>query len=283
VEEIPFLPISFFKNHPISSRAQPVETYFESSGTTGGPTSKLFVHDELFYKRNAEFIFERFFGPLSEYSFFFLLPSYLERRNSSLVSMAHYFHEKSNTEYGGFYLHNLVDLKKDLRVALQSMKSKIVLWGVTFALLDFASLDFASDNEGDFHDLWIVETGGMKGRGREPVREEVHSYLKGRLGVSHIYSEYGMTELFSQAYSLEGDLFTMPSTMKILIREPEDPLSVHQQVMVRGGINVIDLANVDSCSFIETQDVGLLHASNNFQVLGRFDNSDIRGCNLMVQ
>lgn len=274
---IPYLPISLFKQHKVVSFDKPLSNHFESSGTTGSKTSKLYFYDELFYWQNTCFAFEHFFGELSQYSFFFLLPNYLERRNSSLVSMANHFYQKSNKSHGGFYLYDFESLKNDLSSALKKEGAKVILWGVTFALLDFAST-----SQEDYSGLLVFETGGMKGRGKEPVRDEVHAFLKKQLNVSQVYSEYGMTELFSQAYSMRQDIFTMPSSMRILIREPEDPMSIHQKPFERGGVNVVDLANVDSCAFIETQDIGMLTSENEFQILGRFDNSDIRGCNLLV-
>ncbi len=276
VIDIPFLPISFFKRHKIIATKADYISCFESSGTTGTERSKLFFYDEEFYNKNAKCIFEQFFGDLSDYSFFFLLPNYLERKNSSLVSMANYFANSSDNRFGGFYLHDFQKLTTDLITALLAKKGKVILWGVTFALLDYAE-KFANS----YPELIVFETGGMKGRGREPLRTEVHQELKSKLGVQSIHSEYGMTELFSQGYTLKDDIFTFPPQMKVLIRELEDPLFVHQQIGVRGGINVIDLANIDTCCFIETQDIGMLNQEG-FQVLGRFDNSEIRGCNLMV-
>jgi len=275
-EEIPFLPISFFKTHKIVSADRSYPSFFESSGTTGNITSKLYHYDLPFYWQNTMKIFEHFFGELKGYSFFFLLPNYLERQHSSLVSMANFFWENSDRTFGGFFLYDFEKVKDELIKALHAKRGKVILWGVTFALLDFA------DQYGqNYEDLILFETGGMKGRGREPLKEEVHLVLREKLGVSRIHSEYGMTELFSQAYSQDSTIFSPASTMNIFIREPEDPLSVHSRVGERGGINVVDLANVDTCAFIETQDLGMLH-STGFEVLGRFDNSDIRGCNLMV-
>ncbi len=275
LEQIPFLPISFFKHHPIVSTTEIYENFFESSGTTGSHRSRLYFYDSDFYLQNAAAIFESFFGALSGYSFFFLLPNYLERKHSSLVAMANYFFQKSDQRFGGFYLHDFPALHQDLLKALHSKKQKVVLWGVTFALLDFAK-----SFEAEYENLTVFETGGMKGRGQEPLRSEVYEVLKSKWKCSHIHSEYGMTELFSQAYSIENEFFTTPSTMKVFIREMEDPLNVHSRYNERGGINIIDLANIDTCCFIETQDVGLLHEKG-FQILGRFDNSEVRGCNLM--
>lgn len=276
VEEIPFLPITFFKTNKIVSTDRVYSSYFESSGTTGSVTSKLYHYDPSFYWQNTLRIFEHFFGALNEYSFFFLLPSYLERKHSSLVSMANFFWEQSDKKYGGFFLYDFDEVRKGLSMAMEAKPGKVILWGVTFALLDFAE-----SQAQHFDHLILFETGGMKGRGKEPLKQEVHQVLKEKLGVNRIHSEYGMTELFSQAYSLDGSLFSLPSTMDILIREPEDPLSVHRRLEERGGVNVIDLANVDTCAFIETQDLGVLQ-TNGFEILGRFDNSDIRGCNLMA-
>jgi len=277
IEQIPFLPITFFKNFRITSVKADIENYFESSGTTDSIRSRLYYSDKQFYLDNCVNIFENFFGSLSGYSFYFLLPSYLERQNSSLVAMANHFHSLSNKDFGGFYLHDFELLNKDLNKATEKKNTKVILWGVTFALLDFAE-QFGRD----YPDLIVFETGGMKGRGKEPLRSEVHSIISRQLHVKEIHSEYGMTELFSQAYSSDkSDVFICPPQMRVLIREPEDPLNVHSRKMERGGVNVIDLANVDSCSFIETQDLGVL-TEDGFQILGRFDNSEVRGCNLLV-
>ena len=275
VEKIPFLPISFFKNHKIVSTENEYDSFFESSGTTGTQRSRLYFYDEEFYLKNAVAIFENRFGLLSEYTFFFLLPSYLERKSSSLVSMANRFFQLSDQSIGGFYLYDFETLEIELQKAL-ALNKKIILWGVTFALLDFVA-QLSEELSG----LIVFETGGMKGRGKEPLRSEVHEVLKQKLNPKAVYSEYGMTELFSQAYTEKKETFVCPPQMKILIRDVEDPLHVHAEIGQRGGINVIDLANIDTCSFIETQDIGML-THQGFQILGRFDNSDVRGCNLMV-
>jgi len=275
LQKIPFLPIAFFKTHQIISTSNHYESYFESSGTSGNQRSRLYFYDEEFYLTNAVKIFEDMFGALSNYTFFFLLPSYLERKSSSLVAMANRFSQLSDQEFGGFYLYDFAVLEQKIKQAQQKNK-KVILWGVTFALIDFANS--LSNQLGE---ITVFETGGMKGRGKEPLRSEVHTLLKEKLSPKSIHSEYGMTELFSQAYSVVNETFICPPQMKILIRDVEDPLNIHSKVGVRGGINVIDLANIDTCCFIETQDIGMLE-TNGFQVLGRFDNSDIRGCNLMV-
>ncbi|MBC7391007.1 MAG: acyl transferase [Opitutaceae bacterium] len=277
IEQIPFLPISFFKNFKVtSSITEPID-FFESSGTTGIIRSRLYYSDKEFYLENSKSIFESLFGSISEYSFFFLLPNYLERTNSSLVAMANHFYSLSDKKFGGFYLHDLKGLNNDLSSVLNKKPEKIILWGVTFALLDFA-------NTYNIHlpGIKIFETGGMKGRGKEPLRSEVHKIIAEKFQTENIYSEYGMTELFSQAYTTSGsEIFRSQNQMKILIRELEDPISVHSRKGERGGVNVIDLANVDSCAFIETQDLGVL-TDDGFQILGRFDNSEVRGCNLLV-
>ena len=275
VDKIPFLPISFFKNYKIVSTENAYDSFFESSGTTGSQRSRLYFYDEKFYLKNAISIFENRFGLLSDYTFFFLLPSYLERKSSSLVSMANCFYQLSDQSFGGFYLYDFKSLEIELQKAICSNK-KIILWGVTFALLDFV----AQLNK-ELSGLIVFETGGMKGRGKEPLRSEVHEVLKQKLNPKAVYSEYGMTELFSQAYTSTQETFVCQPQMKILIRDVEDPLHVHGEIGQRGGINVIDLANIDTCSFIETQDLGML-TNSGFQILGRFDNSDVRGCNLMV-
>ncbi len=277
LEQIPFLPISFFKNFIITSSKTKPQDFFESSGTTGIIRSKLYYSDKDFYLRNTVDIFEKVYGSLFQYSFFFLLPNYLERQNSSLVAMANHFYDLSDKSFGGFYLDDIVGLKEGLNSAYIIKPDKTILWGVTFALLDFAN-----SNTVDFTGITIFETGGMKGRGKEPLRSEVHALLSEKFQTNKIYSEYGMTELFSQAYTKEqSEIFKCPNQMQILIREPEDPRSVHFRKGERGGVNIIDLANIDSCAFIETQDLGVL-TNDGFQILGRFDNSEVRGCNLLV-
>lgn len=287
LSEIPFLPIQFFKQHTIKTGQPPKEVItFESSGTTGTVNSKHQLYDDSLYQLVSSRIFEQHYGPLSDFHILALLPSYLERNNSSLVYMVQEFIAATNSTYSGFYLNNPEELTQQLRtlVTIQDGKKVLVL-GVTFALLDWAEsgTDFAFLKQ--IKDLIVMETGGMKGRRKELLREEVHSILATRLGIEKIHSEYGMTELLSQGYSKGDGLIEVTDTMRILIRETNDPFEIkawgaHQR---NGGINIIDLANIDSCSFIETQDLGRFGSiPNSFYVMGRFDNSDVRGCNLMV-
>jgi phenylacetate-coenzyme A ligase PaaK-like adenylate-forming protein len=275
IEEIPFLPISFFKTHTVRTGIWQPETIFTSSGTTGITTSRHFVKDITFYLNHAEQLFNSLFGSLTDYHFLALLPSYLEREGSSLVAMADYFIKRSSSVHSGFYLNNLNELVQKIKL-LKNGNRKIILLGVSFALLDLAenySLDLSH--------CTIMETGGMKGRRKEIIREELHQTMRDRFNIAQITSEYGMTELLSQAYSLQNGYYQCPWSMKILIRDVYDPLQLESVGRV-GIIKVIDLANVDSCSFIETQDLGRLNSEGNFEVLGRVDNSDSRGCNLLV-
>ncbi len=274
--EIPFLPIEFFKTHKVVSGNFDPEAVFQSSGTTGMTTSHHFVKNIKLYEQSLVRSFELFFGKPAEYVFLALLPSYLERAGSSLVHMADLLIHLSRDENSGFYLHDYDKLAAIL-VKLKKQQKKVILLGVTYALLDLAE-QFPLD----FPELILMETGGMKGRRREMVREELHSILCTAFGVKDIYSEYGMTELLSQAYSKGRGIFSVPPWMKVLIRDVNDPLSLLPEGR-SGGINVIDLANIHSCSFIATQDLGKLHSPADFEVLGRFDNSDIRGCNLLAQ
>ncbi|MFD1142127.1 acyl transferase [Larkinella insperata] len=303
IEQIPFLPIAFFKHHPILTRSQTgakpsLESLltFASSGTTGAVTSRHYVVDPALYDTVSQQLFEQVYGPLGRFHILALLPSYLERNNSSLVYMVQRFIEKTGSSVSGFFLHNTADLTATLRqLAEQSEPGrKILLIGVTFGLLDWAESDTDFSFLQKLPELIVMETGGMKGRRQELLREEVHEVLTRRLGVSAVHSEYGMTELLSQAYSTGGGVFRMSSTLRILLRDVNDPFSIYpepdersaseQTVRLTGGINVIDLANLDSCSFIETQDLGQYEQEtpDAFRVIGRFDNSDVRGCNLMV-
>lgn len=290
IDKIPFLPIQFFKHHRIISDNAPTQLIFESSGTTGQLTSKHHISDLPFYELISQQIFEQFYGYLSDYHILALLPSYLERNNSSLVYMVQSFIYKSYSRESGFYLNNQNELVDKLRQIIDNQKDKrkILLIGVTFGLLDLveAGFDFSFLNNHQ-NRLIVMETGGMKGRRKELLREEVHEILTKKLFVSHIHSEYGMTELLSQGYSKGDGIFELPNTMKILLRDVNDPFaspkpSPNGSAFTRGGINVIDLANIDSCCFIETQDLGNLIDNQRFTVIGRFDNSDIRGCNLMA-
>ncbi len=276
LEEIPFMPISFFKNHTIKSGAWNDDTIFTSSGTTGQQTSVHHIHSLNFYLQHAEHCFQHAFGNLHDYHFLALLPSYLERSNSSLVAMLEYFIKKSNSSYSGFYLHDIPNLLKDVE-KLRYDSRKTILWGVSFALLDLAE-----KQRPDLSHCLVFETGGMKGRRREIIRQELHEILAKGLNVKKIFSEYGMTELLSQAYTNGADRFYPPQWMKIVGRDITDPLQkgLLDQTC---GINVIDLANFHSMAFIETEDLGKVYPDGSFEILGRMDNSDIRGCNLLVE
>jgi phenylacetate-coenzyme A ligase PaaK-like adenylate-forming protein len=275
LSQIPFLPITFFKTHAVTSGSWKPEIEFHSSGTTGATTSRHLVWSLPFYLSHAEKTFEQFFGSLQDYHFLALLPSYLERKGSSLVAMMEHFITQSKSPHSGFYLFNQEELIKKI-VTLRSDKRKVILWGVSFALLDLAE-----KFEIDLSHCLIIETGGMKGRRKEWIREELHEFLCKRFNVRQIGSEYGMTELMSQAYSFGGGQYKLPNSMKMLIREINDP---YQNVPLGrvGAINIIDFANAHSCAFIETQDLGKTAQNGYFEVLGRIDNTDLRGCNLLV-
>jgi phenylacetate-coenzyme A ligase PaaK-like adenylate-forming protein len=275
LEQIPFLPIQFFKSHKVVSNANPAQETFSSSGTTGMTTSKHFVTDVSLYEESYRNGFSQFYGNIEDCTVLALLPSYLEREGSSLIYMVEDLIRLSNHPESGFYLHNHEDLIKKL-IELDESGQNVILIGVTFALLDLIE-----EHPFQLKNTIIMETGGMKGKRKEMIREELHEQLCQGFGVSAIHSEYGMTELLSQAYSLGEGIFECPSWMQILVRDTEDALTYVQEGKT-GGINVIDLANINSCSFIATQDLGKKNPNNSFEVLGRFDNSDIRGCNLMV-
>jgi phenylacetate-coenzyme A ligase PaaK-like adenylate-forming protein len=277
VNEIPFLPISFFKSQELKTASWQTETRFTSSGTTGTATSTHHVADLSFYLQHAEQCFMRSFGSLKEYHFLALMPSYLERGNSSLIAMISSFIKKSESEHSKFYLNEYEELLQDIVQLKKQGGRKVILWGVSFALLDLAE-----KQQPDLSDCLIFETGGMKGRRKEITRQELHSQLKRYFNVPNVYSEYGMTELLSQAYTRGGDSFYPPPSMKIVIRESVDPFA-KGQIERAGGLNVIDLANFHSIAFIETEDAGRVYADGSFEVLGRLDNSDVRGCNLMVE
>lgn len=273
--EIPFLPIQFFKSHAVTASMQPATHVFSSSGTTGSVTSKHFVTDIAIYERSFREAFELHYGAITEYAVLALLPSYLERTGSSLIYMVNDMITKSGNPDSGFYLNNLDELKTKL-VDLDNSGQKVLLIGVSFALLDLIE-----QHSFQLKNTVIMETGGMKGRRKELIRTELHEILTQGFGVSHIHSEYGMTELLSQGYSKGNGIFTCPPWMKIIARDTEDALTLLPENK-NGGINVIDLANVNSCSFIATQDLGKVYHDGSFEIFGRFDNSDIRGCNLMV-
>ena len=297
IKKIPFLPIEFFKSQNVISGEDKTRITFESSGTTGQNTSQHHVQDPEFYLQIAEQIFEKFYGKLSDFQIFALLPSYLERTNSSLIYMVDHFIKKSGNPNSGFYLDDYKALAKALGGDETKKKgngrnrtSNILLIGVTFGLLDFAESDIDLSFLQNTDNLIVMETGGMKGRRKELLREEVHEILTKAFHVKTIHSEYGMTELLSQGYSKGEGIFELPVSMKIMLRDINDPF--HYITNSRsGGINIIDLANMDSCCFVETKDLGSWITENReqsldnyqrFSILGRFDNSDIRGCNLMV-
>ncbi|MFD2874015.1 acyl transferase [Mucilaginibacter ximonensis] len=275
VTQIPFLPIEFFKGHHILSSADAAQVTFTSSGTTGMITSSHYVTDVSWYEESFRKAFNLFYGDIRDYTVLALLPSYLERQGSSLIYMAQDLITQSNNPDSGFYLYNYDELAAQL--AKQQIAAKpTLLIGVTFALLDFVE-----QHPINFPELIVMETGGMKGRRKEMIREELHAVLCEGFGVTAIHSEYGMTELLSQAYSQGGGVFYCPPWMKIITRDTNDPLTLITDGKV-GGINVIDLANINSCSFIATKDLGKIYADGSFEVLGRFDNADIRGCNLLI-
>ena len=275
LQQIPFLPIQFFKNHKVVSNTNEIQKIFTSSGTTGMITSKHLVTDVSLYEQSYRNAFSEFYGNIEDYAILALLPSYLERSSSSLIYMVKDLIELSNNEHSGFYLHNYDELIAKL-IELDNAGQNILLIGVTYALLDLIE-----KQKFQLKNTIIMETGGMKGKRKELIREELQEILCDGFGVSSIHSEYGMTELLSQAYSLGNGIFECPAWMQILIRDTEDALTYVNNGKT-GGINVIDLANINSCSFIATQDLGKKYPNNSFEVLGRFDNSDIRGCNLMV-
>jgi len=275
VEQIPFLPIEFFKSHTVVSNTDAVEVIFTSSGTTGMITSRHPVTDVSWYVESFRKAFELFYGDIKDYTVLALLPAYLEREGSSLIYMAEDLIKQSNNPDSGFYLYNHEELYNQLKKQQQADKPTLLL-GVTFALLDFVE-----EHQVDFPELIVMETGGMKGRRKEMIREELHDILTKGFGVDAIHSEYGMTELLSQAYSKGNGIFNTPPWMRIITRDTNDPVTLMQDGKA-GGINIIDLANINSCSFLATQDLGRVYADGSFEVLGRFDNADIRGCNLLI-
>jgi hypothetical protein len=282
LEQIPFLPIRFFKSHMIKTGSFSPAAVFESSGTTGSINSQHFVKDLSVYKESFLAGFERVYGPVDDWCIIGLLPSYLERSNSSLVFMVNELIDRSEYPLSGFYLDQYQLLSETLQ-ALEGQPKKTLLIGVTFALIDFAE-----QCPQPLYSTIIMETGGMKGRRREMIRHEVHDILKNAFQLPAVHSEYGMTELLSQAYSTGDGIFQCPPWMKIVVRDEEDPLHVTTPSGItqpggwQGAINIIDLANVHSCSFIATDDAGRLYPDGSFEVIGRLDNSDMRGCSLMV-
>ena len=280
IEKIPYLPISFFKTHSVSTTTFEPEIIFESSGTTGENTSRHLVKSRELYHKTFVKGFNLFYGNPAKWCFLGLLPGYLERENSSLIEMVNELIKKSNNSYSGFYLHDHEKLYQAL-VHSEIIEQPTLLIGVTYALLDFAE-----KHSMKLLNTVVVETGGMKGKREEITREEVHEILKNKLGLKTIHSEYGMTELLSQAYSKGNGLFQTPSWMKVLVREYNDPFAVTATATtekpLNGLINIIDLANLYSCSFIATDDVGKIYKNNTFEVLGRRDLSDLRGCSLLT-
>ncbi|SFC70845.1 Acyl-protein synthetase, LuxE [Parapedobacter composti] len=275
-EDIPFLPIEFFKSHQVISGNELPQVVFSSSGTTGSLQSRHYVTDLTVYQRSFRTAFERFYGRPDDMAILALLPAYAEREGSSLIYMVDDLIKRSRHPLSGYFLYNHGELKQALESTRTSATTTLLI-GVTFALLDFVE-----NHPVDFPALTVMETGGMKGRRKEMIREEVHERLCTGFNVSAIHSEYGMTELLSQAYSHGGGLFRCPPWMRIHIRDTNDPFTLLPTGRT-GAINIIDLANVHSCAFIATQDLGKIHADGRFEVLGRFDQSDIRGCNLLVQ
>ena len=274
LQQIPFLPIQFFKNHNVVSNTNEIQEIFTSSGTTGMITSKHLVTDISLYEQSYRNAFSEFYGNIEDYAILALLPSYLERSGSSLIYMLKDLIELSNNEHSGFYLHNYDELIAKL-IELDNAGQNILLIGVTYALLDLVE-----KQKFQLKNTIIMETGGMKGRRKELIREEVHRILKDAFHTEHIHSEYGMTELLSQAYSHGEGIFRCPPWMRLTVRDVQDPLSNY--TTGKGGLNIMDLANIDSCAFIATQDLGIVHTDGTFEVTGRFDHANVRGCNLMV-
>lgn len=277
--KIPFLPIEMFKNHQILNKNAAAGLFFQSSGTTQMNLSKHFIADPAIYEESIYNSFEQFIGKPEDFIFLGLLPSYLEKQNSSLIYMVDYLMKKSAKPENGYFLYNhadLFELLKNLR------DKKVILFGVSFALLDFLdtvdSLNFSISGS---ENLTVIETGGMKGRKEEMTKDELLKILQDGFKTEKIYSEYSMTELLSQAYSLGNNEYKCPSWMKIMVRNAEDPFSYELEGRT-GAVNIIDLANIHSCSFIATQDLGKTLSGDRFQVLGRIDHSDIRGCSLLV-
>lgn len=277
LNEIPFLPIEFFRNHEVTTGTGGNKIIFESSGTTGSSVSRHYISDPGLYEDSFLRGFRFFYGEPSGYFIAALLPAYIERKNSSLVYMMDNLIKRSTHPQSGFYKNDAEGLITTITKAKNENK-KAILFGVSFALLDLAE-KYSPDLSG----IIVIETGGMKGRRKEVTREELHKMLKSGFNIKSIHSEYGMTELLSQAYSRGEGLFYCPPWMKVIVRDTLDPLSIINKPGITGGLNIIDLANINSCSFIATNDLGKLHADGGFEVLGRFDGSDVRGCNLLME
>lgn len=275
VNQIPFLPISVFKTHEVICENCKPQTVFKSSGTTGMDRSTHLVHSLEVYKKSFQKGFDYFYGNVKDYTILALLPSYLEQGESSLVCMVDQLIKDSKNKDSGFYLDNYTELIEKITQLDQAGK-KTILLGVSYALLDLIEMhDF------NLNHTIVMETGGMKGRRKEMVKEELHAVLKSGFGVNQIHSEYGMTELLSQGYSKGNGIFETPPWMKIVVRDATDPLTILKENQ-SGGINVIDLSNHYSCAFIATQDLGKMHSDTTFSILGRFDHTDVRGCNLLL-
>jgi phenylacetate-coenzyme A ligase PaaK-like adenylate-forming protein len=276
LKNIPYLPIEFFKSQKIICGNSPAEAIFSSSGTSGMVRSQHLVKDLSIYRESYRKAFQLFYGDIKDYVILALLPSYQEREGSSLIYMVDDLIGLSNQEKSGYFLYDHQSLKKTLE-DLKKSKTPTILIGVTYALLDFVE-----SHRIEFPELIVMETGGMKGKRKELLRAELHDILCAGFGVYSIHSEYGMTELLSQAYSKGNGIFYCPPWMKVTVRDTNDPLSLlgHNQT---GGINITDFANIHSCSFLASQDLGKTYQDGSFEILGRFDNSDIRGCNLLVQ
>ena len=276
IEKIPFLPIDFFKHHKIICKNEKEEKIFKSSGTTLDLRSLHYITDLNLYEQSFNSCFRKFYGNIKDYRILGLLPSYIENGDSSLVYMVESLIKQSKHSESGLYLNNYEDLLKVIK-ELENKNNKYIIIGVSYALLDLAE-----KNKQSLKNAIIMETGGMKGRRKELPKEELHKILIDSFDVKTIHSEYGMTELLSQAYSVGEGKFSPPNWMRILIRDIYDPFTYLSEGK-SGGINIIDLANINSCSFIETKDLGRINTYNSFSVLGRFDNSDIRGCNLLLE
>ncbi len=276
ITDIPFLPISFFKTHTVvtGNPDGPFDAVFTSSGTTGAETSRHFVRDISVYERSFKEGFTAAYGPAKDWVILALLPAYLERSGSSLVYMAEALVRESNHPESGFFLYDHAALAERLREC-EVRGQKTLLLGVTFALLDFAEA-FPMP----LHHTIVMETGGMKGRKKELTRHEVHTILKDAFSLSAVHSEYGMTEMLSQAYSNGEGIFTPSSTMRALVREVQDPLCVTMEGS--GALNIVDLSNQQSCAFLATEDLGRVHANGTFEVAGRLDHSALRGCSLLA-
>ena len=276
IEEIPFLPISLFRTSEVKTGQWKEEIIFLSSGTTSMTRSRHFIPELDFYHKTCLEIFRMYYDDPSKYVILSLMPSINENPSSSLIQMVNYLANKSGSPDSGFYLGDLQFLRKVINRLQKTGNSRLIIWGITYALLDLAA-----SSEMDLTDCIVIETGGMKGRREELIRREVHEILKKSFQISSIHSEYGMTELHSQTYAKSNGRFQAPPWMKILTREINDPLGINNNSKY-GAVNIIDLANFQSCAFIATEDVGIVHNDGMFEIIGRMDYSDVRGCNLLL-